>query len=243
MDLIKCIECGNEISQKAKSCPKCGCLVTIETRYAAIEKKKENTLGIVGCLLSFCIFNFIVEFVAFMMCLFSLRDKQKGKSCGMFGLILSTLALLLHIFVLDTNIDETKEATNTTSETQIMNDNTINATYDKCTLKYLRHELVEDASGTDCIAIFYEFTNNSSENKSCILTFSDMAFQNGVEIDKSIYFLGENENNDTKEIQPGISIEVYSLYKYKNKSNLELEIYPLVSFDGKPLDTMTLSLE
>ena len=29
MSLIKCIECGNEVSEFAKSCPKCGCPVSV----------------------------------------------------------------------------------------------------------------------------------------------------------------------------------------------------------------------
>lgn len=33
MSLIKCPECNKEISDKAKSCPNCGCPITINTKY------------------------------------------------------------------------------------------------------------------------------------------------------------------------------------------------------------------
>lgn len=36
MSLIKCIECGNEVSEFAESCPKCGCPVSV------ILKSKDN---------------------------------------------------------------------------------------------------------------------------------------------------------------------------------------------------------
>lgn len=36
MSLIKCIECGKEISDKAKSCPNCGYPININTKYKVI---------------------------------------------------------------------------------------------------------------------------------------------------------------------------------------------------------------
>lgn len=251
MALINCNECGNEVSDKAKSCPKCGCPVTIETRYATMEKNKENTLGIIGCVLSFLVFNFLIEFVAFMLCLFSLRDKYKKQSCAKFGLILSVLAMLFHIFILDSDTDSSKEnfnnkpvsITQNSTKNETKNDGIINATVDGCTLKYLRHEILKNATGDDCVAVFYEFTNNSKESTACIYKFSDIAFQNGVELDESLFLLEDYDNNNAKEIKPGVSIEVYSLFKHKDMSNIELEISPLVSFDNEPLDAMILSLE
>ena len=36
MSLIKCPECKKEISDKAKSCPNCGCPININTKYQVI---------------------------------------------------------------------------------------------------------------------------------------------------------------------------------------------------------------
>lgn len=250
MALVNCNECGNEVSDKAKSCPKCGCPVTIETRYAAMKKNKENILGIIGCVLSFFVFNFLIEFVAFMLCLFSLRDKYKKQTCAKFGLILSVIAMLFHVFVLDSEVDETNQKSITTpipativTKKEIKDDGIINVTVDGCTLKYLRHKILKNATGDDCVAVFYEFTNNSKESTACIYKFSDIAFQNGVELDMSIFLLEDYDNNDAKEIRPGVSIEVYSLFKHKDMSNIELEVSHFVSFDNEPLDTMILSLD
>ena len=52
MAIINCNECGNEISDKAKNCPKCGCPNSFFTEKFNTEqpsiKKKESVLGIVG---------------------------------------------------------------------------------------------------------------------------------------------------------------------------------------------------
>ena len=256
MALINCMECGTEMSDKAKSCPKCGCPNSYTAESNSIkenktEKKKESTLGIIGCFLSFIIFSLPCEFLAFILCLFSLRKKDKTQSCAKFGLALSVIVMLFNFLILDNepkeqkNDVENKPVSVTQNETKnkIENDNIINVTYDNCTLKYLRHEILKNATGDDCVAVFYEFTNNSEESTACIYKFSDIAFQNGIELDTSLFLLEDYDNNDTKEIKPGISIEVYSLFKHTDMSNIELEVFPFVSFDNEPLDSMILSLE
>lgn len=40
MALIKCIECGNEISNKAEVCPNCGCPVSDTVKEKIIKKRK-----------------------------------------------------------------------------------------------------------------------------------------------------------------------------------------------------------
>lgn len=255
MALINCTECGAEMSDKAKSCPKCGCPNSFFTEKFNTEQppinKKESVLGIVGAFLSFIIFSFPLEFFAFILCLFSLRKKDKKQSCATFGLILSVLTMLFHIFILDSDVNNSKEninnkpvsATQNNTKNEVKNDGIINVTFDECTLKYLRHEILKNATGDDCVAVFYEFTNNSDESTACIYKFSDIAFQNGVELDTSLFLLEDYDNNDTKEIKPGVSIEVYSLFKHKDMSNIELEVSQFASFDNEPLDTMILSLE
>ena len=255
MALINCNECGNEMSDKAKNCPKCGCPNSFfeenNNTEQLPEKKKESIIGIFGAFLSFIIFSFPLEFLAFMLCLFSLRKKDKKQSCATFGLILSVIAMLFHVFVLDSELDETNQksitapipATISDTKKETKNDGIINVTVDGCTLKYFRHEILKNATGDDCVAVFYEFTNNSKESTACIYKFSDIAFQNGVELDESLFLLEDYDNNNAKEIKPGVSIEVYSLYKHKDMSNIELEVSPFAYFEDEPLDTMILSLE
>ena len=140
--------------------------------------------------------------------------------------------MLFHIFILDSDNDSLKENSNNkpvsvtqnNTKNEIKKDGIINVTVDGCTLKYLRHEILKNATGDDCVAVFYEFTNNSDESTACIYKFSDIAFQNGIELDRSLFLLEDYDNNDSKEIKPGVSIEVYSLFNHKDMSNIELDI-------------------
>lgn len=51
MALIKCIECGKEVSDKAKKCPHCGANNKIQSR----KKDNKNILPIIICLLLACL--------------------------------------------------------------------------------------------------------------------------------------------------------------------------------------------
>ena len=55
MALIKCNECGNEIYEKAKACPKCGCpnnLIEEKTEEKQTESENnQNNDGGTGCIL------------------------------------------------------------------------------------------------------------------------------------------------------------------------------------------------
>ena len=42
MALIKCPECGADISEKASACPKCGCPLDITKQVMSDAKKKKN---------------------------------------------------------------------------------------------------------------------------------------------------------------------------------------------------------
>lgn len=42
MALIKCSECGADISEKASACPKCGCPLDITKQVMSDAKKKKN---------------------------------------------------------------------------------------------------------------------------------------------------------------------------------------------------------
>ena len=48
MALIKCSECGNEVSDRAKSCPKCGCPIQTDNTVR-IEFSRGKQLFNMGC--------------------------------------------------------------------------------------------------------------------------------------------------------------------------------------------------
>ena len=60
MALIKCNECGNEIYEKAKACPKCGCpnnLIEEKTEEKQTDSENnQNNDGGTGCIIAFFVF-------------------------------------------------------------------------------------------------------------------------------------------------------------------------------------------
>lgn len=121
--------------------------------------------------------------------------------------------------------------------------NGIDTNIDKCHVKYLKYEILENMAGEKCIGIFFEFTNNSSESKAYDYTIMDKAFQNGVELQNSWFHLNDESKNSGLEIKPGVSIVVCSGYVLtSDTADVEVEVNKWISFGAAP-QTMTISLK
>lgn len=267
MSLIACRECGNQISDQAKSCPHCGCPVPPQQPHIPNQpqqvrsnnnnqpQKGESVVGIIGLILSLFICSPVFSFLAFILCLIGLFNKNHKKVCATIGICLSVIGILISIlapqylkYVEKAKQENISNESNTNSPASLTtninaDDGIIDFEKNGCCLKYLKHEISENAAGDKCIVVFYEFTNNSSETTSYIYTFSDQAFQNGIELEKSIFLMDDIEDNRSKDIRPGISVEVYSLFKPQDNSIVDLEVSEWISLSDKPADTMQLSLE
>lgn len=116
--------------------------------------------------------------------------------------------------------------------------------YNDMHVKYIKHEIVENLAGEKCLAIYYEFTNNSSENKAFDYSFTDKVFQNGVELDFSLFHVNEESKNSSREIQPGTTVTVTSGFVLgESMDNVTLQITPWISWSDKTLLEMELSLQ
>ena len=117
-------------------------------------------------------------------------------------------------------------------------------TYSKMTVKYLRHEISENAAGDKVLIVYYDFTNNSKDNESFDYSFSDKCFQNGVELEGSMFHANDETKNSDKEIQPGTTLEVASAFMLGDSMDtVTLEIEPWGSWTNKKLMTLELELE
>lgn len=125
-----------------------------------------------------------------------------------------------------------------------LSDKIIDVDISKCHVKYLRHEIVENMVGEKCIAIYYEFTNNSKDSKAFDFTISDKAFQNGIELDISLFHVSDESKDGSNEIKPGVTITVCSGFVLRDEeSDVELEVEEWISFSSKPKDSMVLSIK
>lgn len=140
-----------------------------------------------------------------------------------------------------TKAEKESEAKETESETE---EPTTEFTYGKMTVKYLRHEITENEMGENVLIVYYEFTNNSNDNQAFIYSFSDTCFQNGVQLDDSLFHANEQTRNADREIQPGATIEVASAFDIgDSRDTVTLEVEPWVSFTSNKLLTLELELE
>lgn len=170
-------------------------------------------------------------------------------------IILSILSLLLvscSTSTVRSDKDETsKEAQtiSTTETTQIetteaVSETTIEGQLGDYVVNYLKHEIIKDYEGKPALVIYLAFTNNSEDAASYMFSMMPKAFQNGVELESAFVTSEIPEyNNSQKEIKPGVSLDVCSIYKLDDKtSDVEFEISELISFsDDKIVELLKLA--
>lgn len=122
-------------------------------------------------------------------------------------------------------------------------DDIIDVDIGDCHVEYLYHEIVQNMADDWCVAVYYQFTNNSDSNQAFYVTVSDKAFQNGVELEESFFHVNDDSKTREMEIQPGVSVTVCSGFVLRDTSDIELQVSPWISFDNTPSDAMMLSLE
>ena len=124
-----------------------------------------------------------------------------------------------------------------------LDDDIIDVDINGCHVTYEGHEVVQNMAGDLCVAVYYQFTNNTSENQEFDLTVSDKAFQNGVELEQSVFHVNDESKLSVMEIQPGVSLTVCSGFVLRDESDVELQIFPWISYDSAPSDAMLMSVK
>lgn len=96
-------------------------------------------------------------------------------------------------------------------------------------------KLDKDYNGDPVAVVTYAFTNNAKESAAFDLTFVDHAYQNGVEAEHVYFLMDESfdkNNNQSKEIKPGVTIDVQVAYKLNDTSSaIDVEVGLMWSFD------------
>ena len=93
MSLIKCKECGSEVSEKAKTCPKCGCPVDFSLEKA-ITKKKDSKLSVWSAVLSIFTVTCPIAFVIAIVDL-SRKDNDNRHLGSWFAILFFLLFLIV----------------------------------------------------------------------------------------------------------------------------------------------------
>ena len=110
-----------------------------------------------------------------------------------------------------------------------------------CHVKYISSSIETNYVDEPCLVIYYEFTNNSDENKCFDYTIGAKAFQDGVELKSSYFHVNDETKDSSVEIQPGTTVTVASAYTLRNdSSDITLEVSTWLS--DKPKASMTISV-
>lgn len=121
MSLIKCGECGKDVSDKAECCPNCGCPVKIKKEEKVSVKKKTKSNIFAGLLI---IFGVPLGSLGMMLCvagiviaIIEINDKKiENKAWPVISLVI--LFFILFIISYTVALDGSAIETNTTNNTQ-----------------------------------------------------------------------------------------------------------------------------
>lgn len=116
--------------------------------------------------------------------------------------------------------------------------------YDDMRVRYVSHEIKKNDYGDSCLVIYFEFTNNSDENRTFIYSFNTNVFQNGMALENCMIFTNDTCRNRNNEIQPGTTITLACDYSLRgDMNNVTLQVEPWISFSENILMELELSLQ
>lgn len=93
-------------------------------------------------------------------------------------------------------------------------------------------DISTDYEGSPAIIITYSWTNNSDETTSAMVSTSEKAFQDGVELDTALMMSDNYDSSASmKDVRPGTTIDIQCAFALSNQtSEVEFELSELFSF-------------
>lgn len=268
---MKCEKCGSELRigtekvgvdknnlpeyHRFSYCDNCKIKYDLDVNNKS-KKRKDSTLSVWAAVLG------IFTCTTFIGAIIGIVDLCKNKNDGKrhigswFAIIMCFLWMIVCISKIgddnSNNSNEQKEqieitgiATNEETEKKSSEVEEVSNTeceYADWKVKYISHEIGKDYADNEVLIVYFEFTNNSDKNKSFAYAFSDVAFQNGVELEPTFWETNEETKNAGKEIQPGTTIKVATTYGISDKETpVTVELSPFNIWSDKVL--MSLELE
>jgi ABC-type multidrug transport system fused ATPase/permease subunit len=157
MPMIKCPECGKEISDLANACPNCGCPImssnfqatnTQEIKPYIPEKQKMSVLGIVAL-----VFSFLGKFaiIGLVLAVIDLRkDDDTKKTCSKIAIGVSIVMLLLVLLIkIGSSVDSTTSTTQTSTSQQVISEQDTTAESNNVTESNIEENTVDKTTYTE----------------------------------------------------------------------------------------------
>lgn len=255
-----CEYCGSNVQYTHKYCPKCKASVLIDSRFcnqcgydfaqvnkAQVQnnKKKNSPLSIVAAILALFTFTVFIGAIIGVIDL-CINDKTKKHGGSWFAIIFCAAIFFIVFATKKSNNDKTTTKTTLqyTDDSQSVESDSLEFTYEKMYVKYLGYKVEKNATGDECLVLYFDFTNNSDKNQTFSHAFSVNAFQNGVELDGSYFHVNEETKNANKEILLGTTLKVAEQFIMpEDKSGILIEIKPLISFSDEKLLQFEIQIE
>ena len=165
-----------------------------------------------------------------------MEEKMKKKALVLLIGLLATAAVFAGCGSSETA--QTESAVSSSAETtQTAGSGTLDGKYD---VSIGDGMFVTDSLGNELYAISYTFTNNSDEATQPFLAVQGKAFQDGVQIQDTMYLAGDHQevaNNRYLEVKPGASIEVMQFFEVSDKTApISFEMTPVLSLSNDKLE-------
>lgn len=115
---------------------------------------------------------------------------------------------------------------------QASEEDTLDLTTEKFTIKYKKHTITKDFAGNPCVMIYYDYTNHASAPSSAMVDVSLQAYQHGETCEAAI-----PENNDdaidhfTAEIQPEQTVTVCQAFTLTDESDVTIYAQEAFTFN------------
>ncbi len=214
-------------------------------------------IGIISLLLSCVFIGGILGIIGLILSIVGATRKNKAAGTAIAGITLNTIAIFIMIIVMaigagadsgENNIEGENREMSAQAPSNIvsdpLSDDIIDVDISDCHVKYVSHEVVENRSGDKCLAVYYDFTNNSDETENFSFTITDKAFQNGLELETSFFHVNDDSKNRSAEIKPGVTIRVCSGFVLRDETaDIELEVSEWITLKDEPEDKMVLSIK
>lgn len=97
----------------------------------------------------------------------------------------------------------------------------------------------KDYDGNSTIFVTYNFTNNGSENACFLWSVSDMAFQDGVQLESAFVYSDEQYDSGAAslEIKPGATITLEQAYVLRNTTSpVDIEVTEFLTLSDKKIE-------
>lgn len=140
--------------------------------------------------------------------------------------VLGVLTLLIIVVAIVAPSDDSKNDDTTISDSEKPSMSEKKAKYE---IRVMDYFLSKDRDGKDVLVVDYEWKNNSDETKSFMVAIDDKVFQNGIELDSTVFGCDDtNIDDEMIDIQPGATFRIKCDYYLRDTTtpiNVVVEEY------------------